>query len=86
MIDYIKEKKCWSGSYCTGDLFKLLDISSVENILLTSFGKLQPPLGNHCLKVNNYFKLLRRHIWIVNYNIAETYLCMKYEIITLSFT
>jgi len=46
------EKKCWSNSYSAGDLLKLLDVSSSENLLLTTFGKLQPPLGKHRLKVN----------------------------------
>ncbi|KAJ1414402.1 SIT4 phosphatase-associated protein family [Sesbania bispinosa] len=33
-----------------GDLLKLLGVSSAENLLLTTFGKLQPPLGKHRLK------------------------------------
>ena len=37
---------------CLGDLLKLLDVSSVDNTLLTTYGKLQPPLGKHRLKVN----------------------------------
>lgn len=35
-----------------GDLLKLLDVSSAENLLPTTYGKLQPPLGKHRLKVN----------------------------------
>lgn len=38
-----------------GDLLKLLDVSSVENVLLTTYGKLQPPLGKHRLKVFLFF-------------------------------
>lgn len=34
-----------------GDLLKLLDVSSEENTLRTSYGKLQPPLGKRRLKV-----------------------------------
>lgn len=37
--------------YWAGDLLKLLDISSEDHILLTTYGKLQPPLGKHRLKV-----------------------------------
>ncbi|RZS03820.1 hypothetical protein BHM03_00034047, partial [Ensete ventricosum] len=35
----------------TGDLLKLFDISSLDSDLLTTYGKLQPPLGKHRLKV-----------------------------------
>jgi len=49
---FYRRKKCWSSSYSVGDLLKLLDVSSAENLLLTTFGKLQPPLGKHRLKVN----------------------------------
>lgn len=35
----------------TGDLLKLLDISSAETSLATTYGTLQPPLGKHRLKV-----------------------------------
>ncbi|OIW13908.1 hypothetical protein TanjilG_31797 [Lupinus angustifolius] len=41
-----------------GDLLKLLDVSSAENILLTTFGKLQPPLGKHRLKVIEFIWVL----------------------------
>lgn len=34
-----------------GDLLKLLDVSSEESVLLTTYGKLQPPLGKQRLKV-----------------------------------
>ncbi|KAK4802144.1 hypothetical protein SAY86_000347 [Trapa natans] len=34
-----------------GDLLKLLEFSSTENILLTTYGKLHPPLGKHRLKI-----------------------------------
>ncbi|AQK46267.1 SIT4 phosphatase-associated family protein [Zea mays] len=33
-----------------GDLLKLLDVSSAENVLPTTYGSLQPPLGKHRLK------------------------------------
>ncbi|CAL5425941.1 unnamed protein product [Camellia sinensis] len=33
-----------------GDLLKLLDVSSDDNALITTYGKLQPPLGKHRLK------------------------------------
>ncbi|TVU14833.1 hypothetical protein EJB05_38329 [Eragrostis curvula] len=34
-----------------GGLLKLLDVSSAENVLPTTYGSLQPPLGKHRLKV-----------------------------------
>jgi hypothetical protein len=34
-----------------GDLLKLLDITSSENVLPTTYGCLRPPLGKHRLKV-----------------------------------
>lgn len=40
--------------YRAGDLLKLLDVSSVDNMLLTTYGKLQPPLGKHRLKVGAF--------------------------------
>jgi len=41
-----------------GDLLKLLDVSSAENLLPTTYGKLQPPLGKHRLKVNKLIELV----------------------------
>lgn len=41
-----------------GDLLKLLDVSSVENVLLTTYGKLQPPLGKHRLKIIEFISVL----------------------------
>jgi hypothetical protein len=41
-----------------GDLLKLLDVSSAENLLPTTYGKLQPPLGKHRLKVNKLIGLI----------------------------
>ncbi|KAL1320592.1 uncharacterized protein [Arachis hypogaea] len=41
-----------------GDLLKLLDISSAESQLLTTFGKLQPPLGKHRLKIVEFLSVL----------------------------
>ncbi|KAA3478699.1 serine/threonine-protein phosphatase 6 regulatory subunit 3-like isoform X1 [Gossypium australe] len=35
----------------SGNLLKLLDVSSSESTLLTTYGKLQPPLGKHRLKI-----------------------------------
>ena len=34
-----------------GDLLKLLDVSSDENTLPTTYGELCPPLGKHWLKI-----------------------------------
>jgi serine/threonine-protein phosphatase 6 regulatory subunit 3 len=36
-----------------GDLLKLLDITSAENVLPTTYGCLRPPLGKHRLKVHS---------------------------------
>ncbi|CAI9782183.1 unnamed protein product [Fraxinus pennsylvanica] len=41
-----------------GDLLKLLDISSEDNVLLTTYGKLQPPLGKHRLKIVEFISVL----------------------------
>lgn len=35
----------------TGDLVKLLNVTSDEKILPTTYGELRPPLGKHRLKV-----------------------------------
>lgn len=44
-----------------GNLSKLLEVSTDENILLTTYGKLQPPLGKHRLKVSLPFTTLINH-------------------------
>ncbi|XP_042489476.1 serine/threonine-protein phosphatase 6 regulatory subunit 3 [Macadamia integrifolia] len=41
-----------------GDLLKLLDVSSAESVLPTTYGKLQPPLGKHRLKVVEFISVL----------------------------
>ncbi|KAL5731649.1 hypothetical protein ACHQM5_004356 [Ranunculus cassubicifolius] len=41
-----------------GNLLKLLDVSSAENILETTYGKLQPPLGKHRLKIVEFISIL----------------------------
>ncbi|XP_022721294.1 serine/threonine-protein phosphatase 6 regulatory subunit 2-like isoform X2 [Durio zibethinus] len=41
-----------------GDLLKLLDISSSESTLFTTYGKLQPPLGKHRLKIVEFISVL----------------------------
>ncbi|KAF2317887.1 hypothetical protein GH714_041207 [Hevea brasiliensis] len=41
-----------------GDLLKLLDVSSAESVSLTTFGKLQPPLGKHRLKIVEFISVL----------------------------
>ncbi|XP_010926954.1 uncharacterized protein [Elaeis guineensis] len=41
-----------------GDLLKLLDVSSSESILPTTFGTLQPPLGKHRLKIVEFISVL----------------------------
>ncbi|XP_042006837.1 serine/threonine-protein phosphatase 6 regulatory subunit 1-like [Salvia splendens] len=41
-----------------GDLLKLLDISLEERVLLTTYGKLQPPLGKHRLKIIEFISVL----------------------------
>jgi hypothetical protein len=49
----------------SGDLLKLLDVSSAENVLPTTYGSLQPPLGKHRLKVSStcfvYLMILSSH-------------------------
>ncbi|KAK4858192.1 hypothetical protein QYF36_012552 [Acer negundo] len=41
-----------------GDLLKLLDVSSEESVLQTTYGKLQPPLGKHRLKIVEFISVL----------------------------
>ncbi|KAL3851523.1 hypothetical protein ACJIZ3_013405 [Penstemon smallii] len=41
-----------------GDLLKLLDLSSEDNVLLTTYGKLQPPLGKRRLKIIEFISVL----------------------------
>ncbi|KAL4387944.1 hypothetical protein GQ457_09G000470 [Hibiscus cannabinus] len=41
-----------------GNLMKLLDISSSKSTLLTTYGKLQPPLGKHRLKIVEFISVL----------------------------
>jgi serine/threonine-protein phosphatase 6 regulatory subunit 3 len=41
-----------------GDLLKLLDISSAETPLATTYGTLQPPLGKHRLKIVEFISVL----------------------------
>ncbi|KAM0950713.1 putative SIT4 phosphatase-associated protein family [Dioscorea sansibarensis] len=41
-----------------GDLLKLLDVSSSESSIPTTYGKLQPPLGKHRLKVVEFISVL----------------------------
>ncbi|TQD80619.1 hypothetical protein C1H46_033798 [Malus baccata] len=43
-----------------GDLLKLLDVSTADNVLLTTYGKLQPPLGQHRLKIVEFVAVLLR--------------------------
>lgn len=41
-----------------GNLLKLLDVSAEENVLSTPYGKLQPPLGKHRLKIVEFISVL----------------------------
>ncbi|OWM71298.1 hypothetical protein CDL15_Pgr011426 [Punica granatum] len=41
-----------------GDLLKLLEFSSSESVLPTTYGKLQPPLGKHRLKIVEFVSVL----------------------------
>ncbi|KAL4334242.1 hypothetical protein GQ457_07G033430 [Hibiscus cannabinus] len=41
-----------------GELLKLLDVSSSDLALLTTYGKLQPPLGKHRLKIVEFISVL----------------------------
>ncbi|KAK1375560.1 Serine/threonine-protein phosphatase 6 regulatory subunit 3 [Heracleum sosnowskyi] len=41
-----------------GELLKLLDVSSEENMLTTTYGKLHPPLGKHRLKIVEFISVL----------------------------
>ncbi|KAL2473845.1 SIT4 phosphatase-associated family protein [Forsythia ovata] len=41
-----------------GNILKLLDLSSEDRVLLTTYGKLQPPLGKHRLKIIEFISVL----------------------------
>ncbi|GJU14833.1 serine/threonine-protein phosphatase 6 regulatory subunit 3-like protein [Tanacetum coccineum] len=41
-----------------GDLLKLLDVSVDKNVLPTTYGKLQPPLGTHRLKIVEFISVI----------------------------
>ncbi|PWA56348.1 Armadillo-type fold [Artemisia annua] len=41
-----------------GNLLKLLDVSAEENVLVTTYGKLQPPLGKNRLKIIEFISVL----------------------------
>uniref|UniRef100_A0A1J3DIS3 Serine/threonine-protein phosphatase 6 regulatory subunit 3 n=1 Tax=Noccaea caerulescens TaxID=107243 RepID=A0A1J3DIS3_NOCCA len=41
-----------------GDLLALLNVSSAEGVLFTTYGKLQPPLGKHRLKIVEFISVL----------------------------
>ncbi|XP_076899724.1 uncharacterized protein LOC143553664 isoform X2 [Bidens hawaiensis] len=41
-----------------GSLLKLLDVSAEENVLFTTYGKLQPPLGKNRLKIVEFISVL----------------------------
>nr|CAB3488304.1 unnamed protein product [Digitaria exilis] len=41
-----------------GDLLKLLDVLSADNVLPTTYGILQPPLGKHRLKIVEFISVL----------------------------
>lgn len=43
-----------------GDLLQVLDLSSDETVLLTTYGQLRPPLGIHRLKVVEFIAVLLR--------------------------
>ncbi|KAM7500499.1 hypothetical protein LguiA_024913 [Lonicera macranthoides] len=41
-----------------GNLLELLNVASEDNVLLTTYGKLQPPLGKHRLKIIEFISVL----------------------------
>ncbi|KAH9288198.1 hypothetical protein KI387_032315, partial [Taxus chinensis] len=43
-----------------GDMLKLLDVSSSEMVLPTTYGELRPPLGKHRLKIVEFIAVLLR--------------------------
>ncbi|GAU43777.1 hypothetical protein TSUD_378020 [Trifolium subterraneum] len=54
----ITSESNYEDVYSAGDLLKLLDVSSSENLLPTTYGKLQPPLGKHRLKIVEFISVL----------------------------
>lgn len=61
----------------------LLNVSSAEDVLLTTYGKLQPPLGKHRLKV-----LFCSHLYDLssNYNVSLSamFYNLKFEFVSFS--
>lgn len=52
LIAFPRTYQC-TCNHILGDLLKLLDIASSENVLPTTYGCLRPPLGKHRLKVRS---------------------------------
>lgn len=61
---------------CAGDLLMLLNVSSDEKILPTTYGELKPPLGKHRLKV----RLYSWHEFYVPTNIEYLVTCHLYDL------
>lgn len=57
-------RKLLRSSLMSGELLKLLDISSPESVLPTTYGSLQPPLGKHRLKVPISYRLPEWSTWL----------------------
>ena len=55
MLALILAKVFKTASCCAGDLLMLLNVSSDEKILPTTYGELRPPLRKHRLKVHFIF-------------------------------
>ena len=52
MLAFILVMVFKTASCCAGDLLMLLNVSSDDKILPTTYGELRPPLGKHRLKVH----------------------------------
>ncbi|CAK9142873.1 unnamed protein product [Ilex paraguariensis] len=58
MLESLGSEGSILDGYWLCDLLKLLDVSSEENRLLTTYGKLQPPFGKHRLKIIEFISVL----------------------------
>lgn len=54
--------------FSAGDLLKLLDVSSDEKVLPTTYGELRPPLGRYRLKVRSLDFTIKMPCMVVSVN------------------
>lgn len=94
-LDHLFEFSCMALISGAGDFVALLNVTSDEKVLPTTYGQLKPPLGSHRLKVRFHCEnlviqledgLVIRWIW---YQILELHMyscvCFLYNIFFSDF-